>query len=230
MPLPLRFVRSTAAGDWFLPVDGGVGSLLRVAEGVAAGAVRRIRDLGLPGLVPIGNVVAEQGRIWLRTPQVAGPSLDDLLDAELGPADAVAVLRGVGRTLAGLHAHGLGHGLIDGESILLDRGGDPVLVTVEVEHAGPGVDLVAFAGLAWVLSRTWAARDPGAAELLQHCGDLAESAGLDTALSALPRSAGDAAARVAAAHRWGSSVNAVPPPRAAPDGIMGDRIRHSAAP
>lgn len=232
----LRFVRSTAAGHWFLPADGGSGSVLRVAEGVTAGAVRRIRDLGLPGLLPIGNVVEEQGQVWLRTPQAPGPAVDDVLcDGGLETADAVAVLDGIGRTLVGLHERGLGHGMLDGESILIDRDGMPMLVTVEVDGSERGRDRTEFAGLAWVLSRTWCAEDPSGAALLQHCGDLAESVGLGAALDVLPGPTGDAPhARVAAALRWSTSMAMVPWPRPAPDDrvpddrVPDDRARHGA--
>ena len=226
MSRSLRFVRSTAAGDWFLPADGGAGSVLRVAEGVTAGTVRRIRDLGLPGLLPIGNVVEERGQVWLRTPQASGPALNDVLcddQAGLQTSDAVAVLDGIGRTLAGLHDHGLGHGLLDGESIMLDPGGMPLLVTVDAAGAGPDRDCTDFAGLAWALSRTWCALDPAGAALVQRCGDLAESAGLAAALGALPRhTAATPDARVSAVRNWSTPAAVVPQPRPAPDGLVGD--------
>lgn len=228
MPHPLRFVRRTAAGDWYLPADGGVESLLRVADGVDAGAVRRVRDLGLPGLLPIGNVVEERGRVWLRTPQAPGPTLDDLLGPGLRTVDAIDVLDGIGCTLAGLHGRGLGHGMLDGESILIGPDGGPLLVTVDVAGTDRDGDLFAFAGLAWALSRTWCESDPAGAALARRCGDLAESAGLAAALAVLPHSTGDTAhGRVAAARHWSTSMAAVPWPRPAPDD---DRARHPAEP
>jgi hypothetical protein len=214
MPMTARPLRSTSAGDWFLPADGGSGSLLRVAGGVPADAVRRGRDLGLPGLLPIGNVVAENGQVWLRTPQPPGPSLDELLDAPLTCADAAVVLRVVVGLLLGLHAMGLTHGSLDGAAILLDPDGAPLVVAVEAVPGERAQDAADVAGLAWALAEVWGTGNPEGAALLRRCADLAETTGLDAVLAALPRhGAGTAVARRSAARGWSDRLAAVPAPR-----------------
>lgn len=216
MPAPSPPVRRSAAGSWFLPGDGGAGSLLRLADGITAGAVRRVRDLGMAGLMPIGNVVAEHGRVWLRTPQPPGPALDDLLGVRLGAADAVAVLGAVVRVLLGVHARGLTHGGIDGAAVLLDPDGEPVVVMVEGGTGGPERDEAEVAGLAWVLAEAWCARDP-AAGLLRHWGDLAERAGLAAAQAALPAAGPPGGLRRVARER-AALLGMLPAPRSGVDG------------
>jgi hypothetical protein len=181
-----RPVRSTPAGDWFLPVDGGAGSRLRVADGVGAGAVRRIRDLGLPGLLPIGNVVAANGQVWLRTPQPPAPALEDLLDAPLTGEDATAVLTVVVRLLVELHARRLVHGHLDGRAVFLDPDGTPLVVMVDAGPGGPDRDADAVGQMAALLADAWCSDDARASAALRRCGGLARTAGLVAALAALP--------------------------------------------
>ena len=115
-PLPGPAVRETAQGTWFLPVDGP-GTLLRLPSEADAGAVRRMRRLGLPGLMPIATVLEDDGRVWVATPvPPVRPSTTCWAsgrDLGLGPGDAAAVLSAVGRTLRALHTRGLGHGALD---------------------------------------------------------------------------------------------------------------------
>ena len=77
-PSPGPAVRETAQGTWFLPADGP-GSLLRLPSDADASAVRRIRRLELPGLMPIATVLEDDGRVWVATPVPSGPTVDDLL-------------------------------------------------------------------------------------------------------------------------------------------------------
>lgn len=113
-------VRVTDAGAWFRPSDGGAGSLLRLADGVPEEAVRRVRDLRVAGLLPIGNVVLRDGGGWLRTPQPPGPTLADLLadDTGLTTDDAVAVVGTVGRVLRAVQTRGICHGAEGRDSVL----------------------------------------------------------------------------------------------------------------
>lgn len=204
-------VRVTAAGSWYLPADGGVGSKLRLVEGIPAEAVRRVRDLGLLGLLPIGNVVDHGGWVCLRTPQPPGPALTDLLEpgAALGTDDALAVIGGIGRTLRALHGRGWCHGGVDGNSVLLDPEGQPLLVMVQPGSTGPHRDADGLAGLASALADAWC--DPAGATLLRRCASLAECAGLDVALGALPRlTPAPAPARRAAARAWTSCLRTTP--------------------
>lgn len=117
-------VRVTGAGAWFRPSDGGAGSLLRLADGVPEEAVRRVRDLRVTGLLPIGNVVLRDGAVWLRTPQPPGPTLADLLAGPppLGTDDAVAVIGTVGSRFADLAED---HGTLDAALAALPRAAPP---------------------------------------------------------------------------------------------------------
>jgi serine/threonine protein kinase len=158
-----------------------------VADGIPAKAVRRIRDLGVPGLLPIGNVVEERGQVWLRTPQPPGPSLADLRS---GPrSGAVAVLRGITQALAELHARHVTHGALDADAVLLDQDGAPLLVVVDGGAADRPADAVALAALARRLA-SWCDGNAAAAEILRRCAAAAERDGVDAALAELaPESA-----------------------------------------
>ena len=197
-PAPGPAVRETTQGTWFRPADGP-GSLLRLPAGADAAAVRRLRRLGLPGLMPIAAVLEDRGRVWVATPVPTGPTVDDLLDCGsalgLGPGDAAAVLSSVGRTLRALHTRGLGHGSLDPSEVVIAPDGAPLLVAVT---GGPGHrerDLAAWAQLAWALAGAWCDADPAVAGDLRGCADLAEAVGLGAALGALPFASGGEARR-----------------------------------
>ena len=192
-PAPGSAVRKTAQGTWYLPADGP-GSLLRLPVGADAGAIRRLRRLGLPGLMPIATVLEDDGRVWVATPVPSGPTVDDLLargrSLGLGPGDAAAVLGAVGRSLRALHTRGLGHGALHPSEIVIAPDGAPLLVAVTI---GPGHrerDLAAWAVLAWTLADAWCGADPAVGGDLRGCADLAEAVGLGAALGALPFASG----------------------------------------
>lgn len=205
-------VRVTAAGTWFRPTDGGAGSLLRVADGVPAESVRRIRDVDIPGLLPIGNVVVERGSVWLRTPQPPGPTLDDLLGPDddtgapepgedvLNTDDAVAVLHAVCGVLRALHSRGLSHGRLDPRAVLFDPDGEPLLVMVEPGPGDPCDDAADLCRLVDALTRGWC--DPAGAARIGHCAELARNAGVEAVRDALPRVPADPVRRRAAARAW----------------------------
>lgn len=206
-PRPGPAVRDSAQGTWFRPVSGP-GALLRLPPGAEAGAVRRLRRLGLPGLLPVAAVVEDGGRVWVTTPLPPGPTVADLLDdgrgLGLGPGDAAAVLGAVGRALRALHARGTGHGTLDPGAVLLDPDGAPVLVAVVGGAGHRERDLAAWARLAWTLADAWCRPDRAAAGALRGCADLAEAVGLGAALGALPvASAGDGRRR--AVRAWGGA-------------------------
>lgn len=206
-------VRVTAAGAWFRPPDGGAGSLLRLPAGVPARAVRQVRDLGVPGLLPIGNVVDDAGRVSLRTPQPPGPTVEDLLGpgTGLGTADAVAILGVVLRVLQALHVRGLAHGALDGDAVLLDPAGSPVVVLV-APAGDAAADRLAAAALARLLAHGWC--DAPGARLLHEVAHLAATGGSIDALAALPR----APAHPGPARRVVARVWNPPAPRAPADG------------
>lgn len=198
---PAEPVRVTPDATWFRPSDGGAGALLRLADGVPAEAVRRIRDAGVGGLLPIGNVVVREGAVWLRTPQPPGPTLGDLLTrAGLVTEDAVAVLGTVARVVRALHARGLCHGRIADDAVLLDPAGAPLLVLLRPGSADPARDAHHLAALARVLAGTWC--DAGGAALLHRFAGEVVRDGLDAALPVLPRAAPPGPVRRALAREW----------------------------
>jgi hypothetical protein len=210
-------VRVTAAGSWFRPPDGGAGSLLRLADGIPGESVRKVRDVGVPGLLPIGNVVERDG-VWLRTPQPPGPALEDLLTREnlLGVDDAIAVLGTVGRILRSVHARGLAHGRLDGSAVMLDPDGVPLLVMVEPGRSDAQRDAADLAALASALAQTWCDGDPAGTALLRRCAVQAATAGIDAALAALPRPpARPGPVRRQVARAWALSTPGTPGPTAA---------------
>lgn len=197
-------VRVTDAGAWFRPSDGGAGSLLRLTAGVPEEAVRRVRDLRVTGLLPIGNVVVRDGGVWLRTPQPPGPTLADLLAGPslLGPDDAVAVVGTVGRVLRAVHTRGMCHGAVGRDSVLLDPDGAPLLVMIAPGPSATGRDVRELAALAREVAAAWC--DIDGAECLCRFADLAEDHGtLDAALATLPRAAPPGPVRRTLARAWG---------------------------
>jgi hypothetical protein len=209
-PAPGSTVRETAQGTWFRPADGP-GSLLRLPAGADPETVRRLRRLGLPGLMPIATVLEDGGRVWVATPVPSGPTLDDLLaDGRalgLGAGDAAAVLSAVGRTLRALHTRGMSHGALAPSEIVIAPDGAPLLVAVAGGTGQRERDLAAWAGLAWTLAEAWCEADPAVAGDLRGCADLAEAVGLGAALGALPFASGGEARR-RAVRRWSAGAAA----------------------
>jgi hypothetical protein len=197
-PAPGPAVRATVQGTWYLPADGP-GSLLRLPPGADAAAVRRLRRLGLPGLMPIATVLEDDGRVWVATPVPTGPTVDDLLscgrDLGLGAGDAAAVLSAVGRTLRALHTRGLSHGAVDAAEVVIAPDGAPLLVAVTGGAGQRERDLAAWARLAWALADAWCGADPAVGGDMRGCADLAEAVGLGAALGALPFASGGEARR-----------------------------------
>jgi hypothetical protein len=209
-PLAGTLVRESAQGTWFLPADGARGSIVRLPEGTEPAPVRRLRRLGLPGLLPVDAVI-DDGRLWVVTPLPPGPTVDDLLGSGrrlgLGPGDAAAVLGAVGRALRALHARGLGHGTLDPSAVLIAPDGAPVLVAVSGGTGHRDKDFTAWARLAWTLADTWCRGEPAVAGDLRGCADLAEAIGLGAALGALPV-ASDGEGRRRAVRAWAGGAAA----------------------
>jgi hypothetical protein len=207
-PVVGDLVRDSPHGTWFRAADGSRGALLRLPPGAEASTVRRLRRLGLPGLLPIDVVLEDAGRIWVGTPLPPGPTVADLLDdgrrLGLRGGDAAAVLGAVGRVLRALHARGLGHGSLDGTAVLVAPDGAPVLVALTGGTGQRERDLAAWARLAWRLADTWCRTEPGVAGDLRGCADLAEAVGLGAALGALPL-ASDGEGRRRAVRAWAAT-------------------------
>ena len=207
-PRPDGPVRESTQGTWFPLPDGTRGSRLRLPEGTEASTVRRLRRLGLPGLLPVAAVLDDGGRVWVDTPLPPGPTVDDLLPAGrrlgLGAGDATAVLGAVGRALRALHARGLGHGALDPTAVLIAPDGAPVLVALTGGTGHRERDLAAWARLAWTLADAWCGSEPATAGAVRGCADLAEAVGLGAALGALP-AASDGAGRRRAVRAWAAT-------------------------
>jgi hypothetical protein len=200
-PDPGAVVRECPQGTWFrVPA----GSVLRLPAGTDVATVRRLWRLGLPGLLPVDTIGEDGGRVWVETPLPPGPTVADLLDGRrlgLGPGDAAAVLGAAGRALRALHARGAGHGALDASAVLIAPDGAPVLVATTGAPHHRERDLAAWARLAWTLADAWCRRDPGVADGLRCCADLAEAVGLGAALAALP-TASDGVGRRRAVRAW----------------------------
>ena len=207
-PPPGAPVRESTQGAWFRLPDGTPGSRVRLPAGTAAATVRRLRRLGLPGLLPVAAILEHDGRLWADTPLPPGPTVDDLLDGGrrlgLGAGDAAAVLGAVGRTLRALHARGLGHGALDPTAVLVAPDGAPVLVALTGGTVHRDRDVAAWARLAWTLADAWCGLEPATAGAVRGCADLAEAVGLVAALGALPV-ASDGEGRRRAVQAWAAT-------------------------
>ncbi|RCG27342.1 hypothetical protein DQ384_26950 [Sphaerisporangium album] len=165
-------------------------------ERVVAAVVedRRLTQSGLTGLLPVADLVAAGGEVWLLTARPAIPSLDDLVNgAAAGPdaGSAATVLVETAQTLLAVHAAGLSHGALgpgtivvgeDGTALLAERG---LAVALWGGQASPGQDVTAWASLARGLAAGWAAGSPEAARLFERAAATATAHGLSAARDTL---------------------------------------------
>lgn len=202
--------RSSEVGTWidaFGPdsVRGGAlrldpqavatpGATERVIAEVTAD--RRLTRSGLTGLMPIADLVAARGEVWLLTGRPATPSLAELLDGRPGvpvpdAGSAATVLVETAQTLLAVHAAGLFHGSLhagtvvigeDGTALLAERG---LALALRGGQATPDRDLAAWASLARGLAAGWAAGDPQAARLFDRAASTATTHGLGAARDTL---------------------------------------------
>lgn len=124
--------RPASIGTW-LAVRDGAGNhrgALRLDPAVSAdtemlrGVIDRVaavRDLALPGVLPIVDLVVDAGQVWLITETPAEPTLAGVAPNMLG--DPVAVAVAVLRTLLALHAAGMAHGAVGPDTVVLAPGG-----------------------------------------------------------------------------------------------------------
>jgi hypothetical protein len=162
----------------------------------AVNADRRLLQSGLTGLMPIADLVAARGDVWLLTGRPATPSLAELMNGRPGlpPPDAgsaATVLVETAQTLLAVHAAGLAHGALhagtvvigdDGTALLAERG---LVTALRGDQASPDRDLAAWASLARGLGAGWAADDPRAAQLFDRAAAAATTHGLSAARDAL---------------------------------------------
>ncbi|GAA3827209.1 hypothetical protein GCM10022226_55140 [Sphaerisporangium flaviroseum] len=202
--------RMGEVGTWIDAVapDGSPGAALRVdpasmstpgaRERVVAAVIadRRLTQSGLTGLMPIADLVAAGGEVWLLTARPATPSLAELMNGRPGspPPDAgsaATVLVETAQTLLAVHAAGLSHGAVhagtvvigqDGTALLAERG---LALALRGQQPSYDRDLTAWASLARGLAAGWAAGDPRAAQLFDRAAAAATTHGLSAARDAL---------------------------------------------
>ncbi|WP_214412179.1 hypothetical protein [Sphaerisporangium fuscum] len=162
----------------------------------AVTADRRLSQSGLTGLMPVTDLVAARGEVWLLTARPATPSLAELMDGrpQAQPPDAgsaATVLVETAQTLLAVHAAGLAHGSLhagtvvigeDGTALLAERG---LATALRGDAASPERDLAAWAALARGLAAAWAAGDLGAAGLFERAATTAATQGLGAARDVL---------------------------------------------
>ncbi|GAB1824067.1 protein kinase family protein [Herbidospora sp. RD11066] len=161
----------------------------------AISADRRLAQSGQYGLLPISDLVAAHGEVWLITGRRAVPTVADLLTGATQPGwgpdagSAATILIETAQTLLGLHAAGLTHGAVhpgtvvigeDGSALLAERG---LLEALRGDPASPERDIAAWQSLARTLSASWATGQQ--AQLLDHAASVASSHGLAAARDTL---------------------------------------------
>ncbi|MGV9776304.1 hypothetical protein [Streptosporangium sp. NPDC003464] len=159
-------------------------------------ADRRLAQGGLTGLVPVADLVAAEGEVWLLTAEPASPAVTDLLTETSGvprpdAGAAATVLVETAQTLLALHAAGLAHGALhpgnvviaaDGSALLAERG---LADAIYGRPPSPERDVAAWASLARGLAANWAAPSPRAAELFERAAATASTHGLAPARDAV---------------------------------------------
>lgn len=159
-------------------------------------ADRRLTQAGVTGLVPIADLIAAQGEVWLLTAEPVNPTVADLLSETPGvprpdAGSAARVLVEIAQTLLAVHAAGLAHGALhpgtvviaaDGSARLAERG---LADAIHGRPPAPERDVAAWSSLARGLAASWAASSPGAAELFERAATTASTHGLTPARDAL---------------------------------------------
>lgn len=191
--------RPGRTGHWWraTTADGGArGALLLDQSALTApGAADRIVSTvvatrGLPGVLPIADLVSDSGRVWLITAVPAAPTVAELLAGSgLDAAAGLAIAADTGYALAELHRAGQVHGGFGPETAVVQPSGPVCLIEAGLVPAlrgapvPPAVDASAWAVLARTLAERLAAGP--VAELLHRCAGIAESTGLGIALDTL---------------------------------------------
>jgi len=182
--------------------------LTRVAATVSA-----VRQLDLPGVVPVVDLVGHQGRAWLIAASPVGPDLASLT-GRLSPGVVATILSDTGQTLMNLHRTGIFHGALDASTVVISPAGAALLSEVGVAAATAGRtgnamdDAAAWAALARQLA--------GDHPTIQAVATAA-AAGMETGLRVLAANAatlpgfGDRVALAAAPHAAKPIQFAAPP-------------------
>jgi hypothetical protein len=159
-------------------------------------ADRRLAQAGVTGLVPVADLIAAQGEVWLLTAEPVNPTVADLLPETPGvprpdAGSAARVLVEIAQTLLAVHAAGLAHGALhpgtvviaaDGSVRLAERG---LADAIHGRPPAPERDVAAWSSLARGLAASWTASSPGAAALFERAAATASTHGLAPARDAL---------------------------------------------
>jgi hypothetical protein len=123
-------------GTWWRAVvsSGAERGVLRVdlagadadAPARVAAAVRAVTALDYSGFLATGEPIRHDGTLWLVTGQPASPTLIQLAEHRIGGIDIGSVATMVNETaqsLAELHANGLSHGCVHGQTVVVTSTG-----------------------------------------------------------------------------------------------------------
>ncbi|WP_327106227.1 protein kinase family protein [Nonomuraea glycinis] len=196
----------TEVGNWIdaISPDGRrAGALLFDARIIDAPGVRdrvvaavltdrRLAMGGLPGLIPVADVVAAGSQVWLLTAQAVTPTLAGLLAAgSVDASGAASVLAETAHTLVALHAAGITHGSVQPGTVVITAEGGALLSERGLSDAihgrlsTPERDSSGWAALARGLAASCARGAPRAADLFERAAATATTRGLTAARSML---------------------------------------------
>jgi hypothetical protein len=197
----------------------------------------------LPGFQSLIDQVHDGKYLWLIADTPASPTLASLFGsgAALPPPVALLIAVDIGQSLSALHAAGLAHGDVGGDTVVLTADGRAVLTECGYAAAlagttpGPGPDVTAWVALA----RSLAAASSHNALLLAaaaHAENAGGAAGLTAALDSLTGSAsqvpgyGERSALAVVAAMVPIASAAAPPPPPAPSTSEAVTVRLEAVP
>jgi serine/threonine protein kinase len=119
-------------------------------------ASRAAATLTHPNICPIYDVGEVLGVPYLTMPYIEGPSLAEVLctSKPMPPRRAVEIVARLARALNEAHRDGVVHGDLNPSNVLVNRGGEPILIgfglarrvdeDVELTHRGPVVQTPAY--------------------------------------------------------------------------------------
>ncbi len=190
-------LRTTSLGTWCAAVgpDRRSAGVLVLDDAVDVDAIvpltRRLKDLGLPGVVAIHDLLACSGQHWLIVATSPGPTLADLVRSGHGDADSVVALaHDTAAALLGMHRRGLAHGNFGADSVILDGRGVATLLDWSASVGAPSTtadDVREWARLIWSIARDWCAEDFTLGVSLARVADAAVDGGLVAAVDQLDR-------------------------------------------
>ncbi|MFI7448825.1 hypothetical protein ACIBQX_15115 [Nonomuraea sp. NPDC049714] len=147
---------------------------------------------GLPGLIPVADVVAAGPQVWLLTAQAVTPTLTGLLaTGSVDASGAASVLAETAHTLVALHAAGVTHGSVHPGTVVITAEGGALLSERGLSDAihgrlsTPERDASGWAALARGLAASCARDAPRAADLFERAAVTATTRGLAAARSML---------------------------------------------